>query len=466
MLTEIRHFFDINNELVFFVYGLTFFVLGLAVALQSRHRSRLTLGRSLGWLAMFGVTHGLYEWSQLFIPLQSNYMSHAGIALLQLFAVLLLGVSFGALLQFGASLLRDRAPWLPAAGGWLTVAWLVGGLLYGLLRTPGIGLWELMTTVGARYMLGIPGALLTAAGLRYQAVQQIRPLGLERIYTMLRTAGVAFAAYAVLGGVIGPYAPIFPANVVNQSLLVQWIGVPIPVFRSAAGLVILVAVIRALEVFELETDQRIEAMELAQTLAAERERIGRDLHDGALQLVYTAGLIVESARRKAPPNSVQAQKLNRAVVALDEAIAGLRAYMTGLRETTAEGTLEDGLRRLATGHVLAALVDLRLELAAAPSPAVPPTQQAHVLAIAGEALANVARHAQASQVRLATAYTDDQVQLTIEDDGVGFKPAADQDGFGLRNMRDRARLLGGQLQIDGVAGGGTSVTLTFPLEGI
>ncbi len=115
-MTTLRNLFDINYELIVFGYGLVFFVLGLAITLQSRRRSRLHLARSLGWLAIFGILHGLHEWGLVFIPIQATYMNHAGVTMLQVFQVILLGLSFGTLFQFGADLVRDKWPqlrWLP-----------------------------------------------------------------------------------------------------------------------------------------------------------------------------------------------------------------------------------------------------------------------------------------------------------------------------------------------------------------
>jgi len=92
-----------------------------------------------------------------------------------------------------------------------------------------------------------------------------------------------------------PRVPFFPADLLNADTFEQAIGVSPILFRSFIGLVLAVTMIRALEVFEVETARLIEAMEQQQILAAERDRIGRELHDGAIQTVYTAGLLVESA---------------------------------------------------------------------------------------------------------------------------------------------------------------------------
>jgi hypothetical protein len=266
-------FFELNSSLVFFAYGQVFFVLGLAIAVQSRKHSRLALARSLGWLAAFGITHGLHEWGYVFIPIQAQYAGVVLVSLLEIVQVILLTLSFGFLFQFGAELLRERWPWLTAVPLLLTVFWgilfvMPGLISQGTLETSLAATW-------ARYLLGFPGAMLAAWALRYQAAQQIKPLQLESIYRTLRLAGLALVAYAVLGGLVVPAGPFFPASVLNQEMLLAWLGIPVPVFRSLTGLVMALAIIRVLEVFDLEVDQRIEQLEMEQNLMAERERIAR-----------------------------------------------------------------------------------------------------------------------------------------------------------------------------------------------
>src|SRR3990172_5658031 len=93
----IRTFFELNHDIILFAYGLVFFVLGLAIALQSRRYSRLDLARSLSWLAAFGFTHGLQEWGDLFIPSRRAYLSEPAIQILNVVQLVLLAVSFACL---------------------------------------------------------------------------------------------------------------------------------------------------------------------------------------------------------------------------------------------------------------------------------------------------------------------------------------------------------------------------------
>jgi signal transduction histidine kinase len=91
--------------------------------------------------------------------------------------------------------------------------------------------------------------------------------------------------------------------------------------------------------------------------------------------------------------------------------------------------------------------------------------EAALLRIAQEALANVRKHAAASQVTLTLSYLDDVVVLDVADDGVGFDPAATQaaaSGLGLRAMRERVTQLGGHLTIESAPGEGTTIAAELP----
>jgi len=465
MVENLRSFFDLNYQLVLFAYGQVFFVLGLGVALQSRQHSRLELARHLPWLAGFGIAHGLHEWGLLLIPIQATYMGPVAINILIIFRLLLLGLSFGFLFQFGVVLWETRWPqlrWLPAGA---TALWLLAVVLLGLSGRMHVGEWQESAGVLARYGLALPGSIFAAFGLRYQAERQIRPLQLDEIYSTLRLAGLAFLAYGLFGGVIGPVAPFFPANVLNQNALVTYAGVPAPVFRSLIGLVLAVTVIRALEVFNVEVTRLIEQIQMEQQVAAERERLGRELHDGAIQRAYTAGLLLESAQRNVEPGSVAAQRMEQAVTALHEVIADLRTYMTGMSLEPVMVSLEEGLRQVTSDERLAPLLEATLDWQLPQEPEFDPVQRAHVLAIVGEALANAARHGQARHVSVAAARENGNFVLTIADDGRGFEESENGGtGFGLRNMRDRARLLGGSLSVESAREAGTRIVFRVPWD--
>ena len=81
-MITLAEIFELNQSIIYFVYGLIFFILGFAIILQTRQSSRLDLARSLRWLAAFGIAHGFHEWGDLFIPIQATYLSTQGMRLL------------------------------------------------------------------------------------------------------------------------------------------------------------------------------------------------------------------------------------------------------------------------------------------------------------------------------------------------------------------------------------------------
>ncbi|MFN2138017.1 MAG: sensor histidine kinase, partial [Candidatus Promineifilaceae bacterium] len=306
-------------------------------------------------------------------------------------------------------------------------------------------------------------ALLAAFGIRRVSQRQIQPLELSHIDTMLRLASLAFVCYAVFAGLIVPYADFFPARWLNQSLFVDSIGIPVELFRSLIGLLLVITMIRAMEVFDVEVDRMIEEMQGAQTLAAERERLGRELHDGAIQMVYSAGLIVESARAKVDDDSVVGERLDNALGAIDQAISSLRATMIDLRSQPESGSLVEGLQQQAADPRLNTLLDVTFENKL-PEVHFDRVQTRHILAISAEALSNVVRHAEATQAIMSASSENGRFVLLIRDNGVGYDPSSNGSSYGVRNMRDRARLLGGELTFENLPGGGTTVKLSVPWE--
>ncbi len=459
----LRTFFDLNRPVIQFAYGLSFFVMGLAIALQSRSSSRLELARSLAWLAAFGIAHSLYVWGELFSYVHEAYLTPQGIFVLHIIHLTVLSISFGCLFEFGIALLRPlgRGQWLHQ----VTIALLVVYAFVLIFVLPGIfsdpHVWHNSAEALARYLIGLPGGLLAAYGLREQTYLHIAPLEAPDIVSTLRMAGIALALYSIFEGLLPPPVPFFPGNILNSTTFEQFLSVPALVFLSLIGLVMAVAIIRALEIFQMETDRRIEAMEQQQILLAERQRIARELHDGAIQTVYTAGLLVESAQKQATPNTPIANRLDKAVEVLQDAILDLRRNLNTLNPQPGETSLADALGRIAADPRYQSMVKISLDLNLEEASTFTDRQMSHILAIVNEAISNVIRHAHARNVWISARQVDGSLNLSIMDDGSGMNgtPSA---GYGLRNMRDRARLLGGNLDIKSESGRGTRISLSIP----
>jgi len=198
---------------------------------------------------------------------------------------------------------------------------------------------------------------------------------------------------------------------------------------------------------------------------SERDRIGRDLHDGIIQTLFSIGMSLESAiGLLADSPDRAAQRIETAVDGIDVAIRELRNTIFHLRPHNAASLgLRDGIIELAREHEVNALVRPRLDLPADLNAHVPGAATADLLQIVRETLSNVARHARAGEVTIR-ARTDGPIVLEIQDNGVGFEPMAPAVGRGLENIHERAAVLSATLEIDSAAGKGTVVRLTLPTE--
>jgi len=465
-MISLRDFFALNQEIILFVYGLGFFILGFAIILQAQQSSRLELARSLRWLAAFGITHAFNEWGDLFIPIQAQYLDATAVRLLLIFQSVLLAVSFACLFEFGISVLSPFNPkgWLRGVPAALLALWGFVGFFVLLPFESNMENWHHSVNALARYFIGFPGGVLAAYGLRVHAMRRIQPLNVPAIFRTLRVAGISLGLYAILGGLIPAPVGFFPGTLLNALTFEQFIGVPLILFRTLCSLVIAVSVIRSLEIFTLETQRKVEQLEQQQIIKSEHERLARDLHDGAIQKVYTAGLLVESASRLTESKTEIGLRLDRAVVVLNDAIADLRHNLAELHHPNILAPIESLTQLLSTlteNPHYNTLVNISLDLQLPEGRTLSPLRTNHVFAIVNEALANIVRHAKARKVNIQAYDHGEHLLIAIKDDGIGLSAEA-QPGYGLRNMRDRARLLNGNLHFSEPSNKGTTVTLEFP----
>jgi two-component system, NarL family, sensor histidine kinase UhpB len=211
----------------------------------------------------------------------------------------------------------------------------------------------------------------------------------------------------------------------------------------------------------LESERRESARQALRVLEGERSRIARELHDEVGQTLTGAMLQVEGLAARIPDD--------------------LRDELDELRETARSGT--EDVRRIARQLRPEALEDLGLQSALAalatsfgeqtqvnverglePSLPLSKDEELVVYRVAQEALTNVARHAQATRVELRLHQNRAVTVLTVRDDGRGLCPGALPSAHGIRGMRERAMLIGGELEIDSKPGRGTEIKLSIPLN--
>ena len=116
------------------------------------------------------------------------------------------------------------------------------------------------------------------------------------------------------------------------------------------------------------------------------------------------------------------------------------------------------------GHNWSRQNETKLEIRLQGERPLPLNVEQTVFRIAQEALANVARHSNADKAEISLVYTSKELTCMIRDNGCGFDPAQASPGFGIRSMQERARALGGQLNLESTAGEGTTISFALKLN--
>jgi signal transduction histidine kinase len=204
-------------------------------------------------------------------------------------------------------------------------------------------------------------------------------------------------------------------------------------------------------------------------VAEERDRIGRDLHDGIIQSLYAVGLSLEDVPEiMAEMPDEAAARVDAAIESINLAIRDIRNFIYGLRPEAVDGSqFVAGIAALAEEVRHGGLVDVIAELDPDADPELDPDAGAELLNLVREGLSNAVRHSRANHISIVLAAADDGAILEIADDGIGFDPAREVAAghHGLANMRARAAGIGGRLEIRSAPGSGTRLIVDLPRRG-
>lgn len=200
-----------------------------------------------------------------------------------------------------------------------------------------------------------------------------------------------------------------------------------------------------------------------QATLQERNRIAREIHDALGHALTAQSIQLENAQLFLPAGADKtAAFLSEAKQLGTEALQDVRRSLSTLRANPLQGQpLTSAIAKTLQEFHQTTGIALKTELGAAQPLSV--DLATAVYRILQESLTNIARHSQATEVRVTLLYQPHQLQLQIEDNGQGFEPAQNTSGFGLQGMRERAAALGGELSLDSRPGQGCRLQVQLPL---
>jgi signal transduction histidine kinase len=472
--------------LLFFAYGLAFFGMGLAMAMESGRGSALADGRVLRPLAGFGLTHGAHEWLESYL-LQATILGASLPAWLPWLRLGLLVGSFSLLLLFSFQALRlvETPKMRDFMFVYMTLACYVIFILVSALLTYQAGTvpWPNVLDALARYLLAVPASILAALGLRARGLKTFELS--TKLSANLNVASIGFGGYALTQLFVHPIS-MFPANLINEEVFITNAGFPIQMIRAAAAVVITVCLLRATQ----ETDRirqvellsaqkaQLEALKQQQEIRREllrhivraqeeeRARIARELHDETAQSLTAFSLELATLKTSLPRRAASNRTVERLLDLSREMSQSLYRLMTGLRPMQ--------LDELGVNQAIRALVDrdhtpngfaIPVEVTGAPR-RLDPIVETVLFRVAQESLTNIARHAGVKEGSVVIAYGPKQVSLRVSDRGRGFNPTENfhpPHGWGLEGMKERVESVGGTLQIESAPGNGTTIEALIPV---
>lgn len=236
-----------------------------------------------------------------------------------------------------------------------------------------------------------------------------------------------------------------------------WIGYPSTMLISMPVMTIIICTVIFVEIKNRERDAALrlsqeEVRRLAAT--AERERIGRDLHDLLGHTLSLITLKLELSRKLFDRDSAAARReLEEAERVARHALAEVRAAVTGIRST-------DLAAELASARLLLESSAVQLDYGALPD-ALPQDVERTLALIIREAMTNIHRHAAATEASVRFTRTEEKLDMQISDNGKGGLVIH---GNGMSGMCERMRAIGGSLQIESPPRRGTRLTISVPLR--
>jgi len=486
--------YSLLSFIIYFIYGLAFFVMGVALLLETSRSPSLAEVNLLWPLAIFGVIHGMHEWVEFFME-QALWMGAEISNTIAWVRLILLGISFLSLMLYGIqasnlqkrkTLIRLRLP-IVALSIYVLVIIFNSFISFKAVQAESL----VLTNNLMRYLIAVPAAVLASIGLRRQA-KEAQQDSRTQLVANLKWASIGFGIYGFSQLFVSPLA-IFPARYINSQAFFNLTGIPLEAVRTLVALVITVGLVRAIQAIEIERQEqlanvqeaRVQALEQVQEeLAAreemrrellrhtvqaqedERARISRELHDETAQVLSAFSLELAAMGNRLGdessnllPRLAHLQKLSK------DMSQGIYRLVHDLRPAQLDDLgLVPALQNLIGRECCQMDLDVSLNVDGT-FQRVDPLIETVLFRVAQSALRNVSLHAETEKAEVQICFAKDLVTLFIKDKGIGFDPAGPfipPNGWGLAGMRERVESVSGQFVLQSSPGKGTSIEITIP----
>lgn len=433
--------------ILYFIYGLAFFAMGLSCFLQYYKHKDFLFRNSLLHLAAFGLIHGFSEWFIMFnrIPLFEEYSN-----MLTLIILFLYGISFMFMALFALNLLSILKPYrkiLKVVIFILYGVWFFT-ILYVLIRYDFNSLYIRDGLIlFNRYSTAMPSGVFTSIVLWiYQ--KELKQAKLPRLAILIKLMSIVIFLYTLSTGLVGEYFHIFPAHFINRDAFIERFNIPIEIFRIIFAISITIIVYIFMFLYELNLKEHNERQFKHLISRIEHRKLGSHLHDGVLQQLFIANLNLDQLEQKG--NSTL--EMERVRNSIQESINEIRAF---LKSPVIQSVNFDDLR-----IEIENFIDLNLEVKYhrefifnIPSIYAQPldTQSLNnILYIIKEFVINMKKHSIANFISITCEGIPNGLVIVLEENGKGFKleDVNSKEHFGIMSIQSRVNVCEGKIKWD------------------
>lgn len=453
---------------LYLMYGMIYILMGVfAFSKKEEEVSHIPLVKSLRYLGVFGISHGLSEWVAMVIIIDLFHDQYNALFLLN---QLLKAVSFVFLMTFGISLIPknvkmrvslDKVP-LVLFSIWLTyIAFTISqnGITY-LIDHPKVNVILL------RYCMALSGSVISAVALLKTAklMGEISTPEIEKKYKRL---AYSFLVYGLVDGLLIKEMDFFPANVINNSLILQF-GFPIKIVNILVGIGVMYLLTKVIQTFGWEQKEKLKRLQQQKIMDEERRKLGLEVHDGIIQNIYAASLKLQYVLRNSHLDYKTNELLEEIKVDLGDTIKKTREFISKTTLETVEledlkGQIERLVKVFNKKQSVRFAVKAHESLSA--SGQLHARKSSQVYLIIQEAINNVVKHSKAKHAEVIMNFQLEYLQIKVIDDGIGISigDLNSKDKFGLQSMRERAQQIDALCTIKKLSQG-TEVELIVPYE--
>lgn len=436
----------------FFVYGLSFFVLGLTSSLIAiTNKTYYVFLDKLIFFGLFIFIKGIIEWQHVFLPLRfedlysNNFFVNLGHRLTVSLAMIFLCIYAVELL----TVLNRKLHILRYVISLYFIAFYVFFFIFqGNLFITDMVKWSIDFEIACRRFLLIPGGLVAAVAILIRSARYQNKIALHISTSIF---GILIAGYTLF---VGIFVNDIDYTAVGEKpfTFVQFTGIRIEVAEIFFILSMLICIVIITYLLNIEYSSEKMHIRDVILLDSERERISRDMHDGSIQSLYGLSM------RLGYMNIADAQH------SIGNVISDIRNYIyDNLAKELHYDNLEEGINNLLNELRQATSLDIKFVYSNQMQTELQKKLIQNIFFIIREATLNIIKHASASQAEITVTIDVNSIHATVKDDGIGILKYNNHAGMGLITMRKRVEeTLGGTFTIDFKKG--TTLEIYIPME--